>query len=138
MFGYPRVFIYRRTHTDDPCKCGVFGVCNCMGSKRKHHFNAVLGIGGAKPWKESKGIARRLTWVGVGRRPDGPADACSEPLVTFEHFRLMNEEGPLLKDCAPLLGEYMFAQGRIPRSAISCSLPKHIGEQVRGLWPLSA
>ena len=133
MADSKRVFIYRRTHTDDPCKSGVFGVCDCMKTHRKRQFDAALGIGGARPWEDSKGIARRLTWVGIGRRPDGPATWQKGPLVTFEHFCLMNEEGPLLEDCAPLLAEHMFAKGKIPRSAMSCSLSPNLQGEVQSL-----
>ena len=43
MHKKPIVLIYKRTHTGDPDKNGIFGINNCMGSVRDWEFYAVIG-----------------------------------------------------------------------------------------------
>ena len=126
-----RVFIYKRTHVGDPCEHGVFGIGDCMGSFRDWDFDAVLGIGGNRPWPSSHGIAGRLNWVGIG-----PSKHQSPPKhrglhVAFKHFCLMNKNGPMLSDCAPLLAEHMKMHMR--RWVLSDSLPPKIQREVETL-----
>lgn len=137
------VFIYIRTHINDPCECGTFGVCDCMGSFRNYNYDAVLGIGGKSPWKGCENIAQRLTWVGIcPHKKDPPAGkTCSEtkkrfrgPLVTFEHFCLMNEKGPLLSECAPWLNDHLFPEGKHRRYIMSKNLSdQKIRYEIEGL-----
>jgi hypothetical protein len=105
-----RTLIYKRTHSGDPdSETGVFGNRNCMGKVRGRKFDAVIGIGGIGPEPKRKGIAGKLTWVGIGPRrifddPDHPD--C--PLVTFEHFWYGGERGPLLEERYPALASRMY------------------------------
>lgn len=121
-----RVFIYRRTHVGDPCQCGIFGVDDCMGQDRSWHYDAVLGVGVDRPDPGSEGIAGRLTWVGIGPHKHQSPDHRG-PNVTFDHFCLLNAEGPLLGDCAPLLAAHMV------RVRMSDSLPFEVRCEVDAL-----
>lgn len=96
-----KVSIYKRTHTGDPCGCGVFGANDCMGGKRLHciKYHAVIGVAGPKPDRGSEKIAGRLTWVGIG--PRILDEFGRGPVLSFERFNLLNENGPLLSECAP-------------------------------------
>jgi hypothetical protein len=75
--------IYKRTHCDDPdSQTGVFGNEDCMGSKRAWPFDAVIGVGGISPWSDYKGIARKITWIGVDAKiVDCPDDRPRAVLV---------------------------------------------------------
>lgn len=103
-----RVLIYKRTHTGDPCRCGIFGVNDCMGSFRgRWNYDAVLGIGVAHPWPNSKEIAGKLTWVGIfPKKGDEQYRHDRGPVFTFDHFRLLDGSGPKLKECANSLWKY--------------------------------
>lgn len=119
-----RVFIYRRTHTGDPCRCGIFGVYDCMGRFRSRDFDAVLGVGVDSPDRGSEGIAGRLTWVGIGPCKHQSSDQHRAPNVTFDHFCLMDAKGPLLRERAPLLSTHMV------RQRMSDSLPFEVQREV--------
>jgi hypothetical protein len=113
-----RTLIYKRTHEGDPGpQTGVFGNHDCMGTVRGWRFDAVIGIGGIRPWPECKGIARRVTWVGIGPHKIGEP---SRPRVMFDHFRYYGNGGPLLKEKAPALARRMYDQN--VRVITSCSL----------------
>ena len=118
-----RIFIYRRTHIGDPCGCGIFGVHDCMGRCRAWDYDAVVGVGVDRPRRNSRGIAGRLTWVGIEPRKH-PCPGARGPQITFKHFCLMNEDGPLIEDCAPGLAEHM------ARVRMSDSLPPDIQSEV--------
>ena len=60
------ILIYKRTHNDDPGNEGIFGKHDCMGRVRDYQFDAVLGIGGKTTWSDSKGIALKINWIGIG------------------------------------------------------------------------
>ena len=128
-----RVFIYRRTHVGDPCRCGIFGVHNCMKSHRSWRYDAVIGVGGVGQMAESEGIAMRLTWVGISPHRRPPSARCPVVTVTFDHFCLMDGQGPWLSECAPLLAKHMFEEGGIPRSAMSDSRPPEIQDEIDAL-----
>ncbi len=64
-----RTLIYKRTHSGDPDHAGWFGVNDCMGRVRAWSFEAVIGVGGTGREARREGIARNLTWVGIGRPP---------------------------------------------------------------------
>ncbi len=132
MTGDRRVLIYRRTHIGDPCRCGVFGVCDCMGSCRDWDLGAVLGVGGVGAAPRSHGIAEKLTWVGIGPKK-GPEKNCRGSLVTSEHFCLMDKEGPLLRDDAPGLASHMCAEETTRRFAMSDSLSPDLRDEVQKL-----
>lgn len=106
-----RTLIYKRTHEGDPDpQTGVFGNHDCMKTVRGWVYDAVIGIGGVGHEAERNGIARKLTWIGIGRRNKAQEEMDKEgdPLVTFEHFRYYGEEGPLLKEVAPALARHMY------------------------------
>lgn len=64
-----RILVYRRTHTGDPDgEHKEFGYHDCMGSVRDRDYDAVIGIGGKRPWPGDAGIKERVTWVGNGRK----------------------------------------------------------------------
>jgi hypothetical protein len=61
----PVVMIYKRTHKGDPGQDGIFGINGCMGGMRKREYDAVIGIGGKRPWSRDKDIACRINWIGI-------------------------------------------------------------------------
>lgn len=145
-----KVLIYRRTQMYDPCQCGIFGICDCMGKVRSWDYNAVIGIGAKDA--EDDNISYKLTWVGINAHKQNSLTIgvdkkckykeCKEvdikyqfrgPLVTFKHFCLVNEKGPMLSDCAPLLYQHMFTHKKIPHAALSMSRPEDIQKEVTNL-----
>lgn len=104
-----KVLIYKRTHTGDPDNRGIFGIHNCMGTVRGRKYDAVIGLGGKKPWENNKGIAYKINWIGVGRQPPYSAKD-KKPQVSFSYFCLMDEHGPLVKDAAPNLYNFMYCE----------------------------
>ncbi len=115
-----RTLIYKRTHEGDPHPhTGVFGNKDCMGSLRGWEFDAVIGVGGIKPWLGYEGIARRLTWVGIGARKFLTRKP-SHPLVMFDHFLYLGKDGQPLEEIAPALASRMYDKN--VRQITSCSL----------------
>ena len=106
-----RTLVYKRTHTGDPDRGGRFGIHGCMGRVRAWSFDAVVGIGGMGSEPSRYGIDGRVTWIGIGPRT-GPARDPRGPLVTFDHFILFDERGPLLHEHAPRLAAHMYG-GRV-------------------------
>src|SRR5207302_400083 len=51
------------------------------------------------------GIARKLTWVGIGPHKTGDSQ---RPKVTFDHFRYYGKMGLLLEEVAPALARRMY------------------------------
>ncbi|MDN7445671.1 hypothetical protein QZM64_41655 [Burkholderia cepacia] len=107
----PKILVYKRTHTGDPNESGLFGCNDCMGQVRNWSFDHVIGIGGTSPWRGDEGIAKKVNWIGMGRKayditPNGHA------IWAFEHFILLNENGPLLQSDYPLLYEHMLETNR--------------------------
>lgn len=98
--------VYKRTHRGDPDERGIFGVDDCMGRVRRLDFNAVIGVGGKRPDSGHEGIARRVNWIGIGREERGMNKR--GPCWSFEFYRLLNDDGPELKELAPNLFRYMF------------------------------
>lgn len=104
-----RTLIYKRTHSGDPDpETGVFGNHDCMGCVRSRSYDAVIGVGGCSPEPMRNGIARKLTWVGIGPHKVGDARC---PQVTFDHFLYYGEEGPALEELAPELARHLY-EGR--------------------------
>ena len=106
-----RTLIYKRTHTGDPDAAGRFGIHGCMGRVRGWSFDAVIGIGGLGAEPTQYGIDGRITWIGIGPRRATAKDARG-PLVTFDHFLLLDDRGPLLHERAPHLAKHMY-EGRV-------------------------
>lgn len=105
-----RILTYKRTHIGDPDSTGQFGINDCMGRVRNRRFDAVIGVGGVGPEPRSEGIAGKLTWIGIGpRRVAGPWRG---DIVSFEHFVLLDAEGPDFRRVAPNLARRLF-DGRV-------------------------
>lgn len=107
-----RILIYKRTHRNDPSMSGCFGNRNCMGRIRDYSFDAVIGVGSEKPWRDSKTMAGKLTWIGIGptKRKDFDERGDRVTLVTFDHFWLDNANGPLFRGIAPMLAKRFFGK----------------------------
>jgi len=102
-----QILTYKRTHTGDPNAAGEFGIYDCMGRVRSWGFDAVIGVGGLGAEPRSFGIDGRVTWVGLNPTWK-PTQSGRAPLVTFELFRLLDEDGPMLQDLAPLLARRIY------------------------------
>lgn len=134
-----RVLVYRRTHRGDPDNINrEFGYWDCMGQVRDWQYDAVIGIGGVKPWPGDEAIQKRLTWVGIGRVQDGQQHRRAATgqdmkrmraenkefagfrgsIVSFETFVLWDENCPSIEKHYSALFNYMFSQGKIPHAAI--------------------
>lgn len=116
----PRILIYKRTHEGDPDPgTGVFGNNDCMKRVRGFQYDAVIGVGGVGCEPRVKGIAGKVTWIGVGphRRRSTRREG---PLVTFDYFRYFGQAGPLLEVLAPKLAGRIF--GRNVRVVMSTGL----------------
>ncbi len=121
-----RTLIYKRTHSGDPCpRAGVFGNHNCMGSVRGWCYDAVIGVGGIGR-ECCKGIAGKLTWVGIGPKKKGDARC---PKVTFDHFVHYGEKGKDLLTEFPLLARRIYG-GRV-RLIMSTSLSEEERREVK-------
>jgi hypothetical protein len=106
-----RTLIYKRKHSGDPDpETGIFGNHKCMKRVREWPFNAVIGVGGIGREPERKGIARKLTWVGIGPQKVGIGED-GHPLLKFNHFLYYGETGQLLKDVAPALAKRIYDGG---------------------------
>lgn len=101
-----KVLVYKRTHQGDPCEHGLFGVGDCMGSVRSYVFDAVIGVGGKGLEPRREGIAKKLTWIGIGPKCAGRAKR--GPVWSFRHFILFEEHGPAVRDLAPNLALRMY------------------------------
>jgi hypothetical protein len=105
--------VYKRTHEGDPDPlAGVFGVHDCMHQVRDWPCGAIIGIGGVGPEPQRCGIARRLTWIGIGPRKDYHGQPPRQPLVRFDHFLYLGQAGPPLPDVAPGLAAFMYDTNR--------------------------
>lgn len=145
------ILVYRRTHRGDPDnQHKVFGFHDCMGSVRNwKHYDAVIGIGGLKPWPGHEGIAQKITWVGIGPIPSaaGPTDVARMqgnhpdfthfrgPLVKFKEFFLWDENGPSVKDF-PKLYKYMFADKHISRAAMN-DFPPEVQRELENILKMA-
>jgi hypothetical protein len=122
-----RTLIYKRTHSGDPDpKTGVFGCNNCMKTVRGWGFDAVIGIGGTGREPVCEGIAGKLTWIGIGKHetindPSRSFVTPSCPLVTFDHFLYYGEQGPLLRNIAPVLANRMLYDNNVRKLMDSLS-----------------
>lgn len=103
------ILIYKRTHIGDPNESGRFGNHNCMGRVRSWAFDAVIGVGGIGQEVVRNKIASKVNWVGIGPTSVGIASD-GYPVIKFERFCLLDENGPLLKELAPKLARRMFAK----------------------------
>jgi hypothetical protein len=97
-----------------------------MGRVRKSSFDAVIGVGGKSPDRGHKSIANKINWVGI--KPQVVGNRLRGPLLTFESFVLLEENGPHVKDLAPHLFKYMFEDKNV-RLVMSQNLPTEILRQ---------
>ncbi len=80
-----------------------------MGRVREWHFEAVIGIGGIGQEPASRGIDRKIMWIGIGP-VEVDVDDNDNRILAFEHFYLRDEKGRLLRDIAPRLAKRLFKQ----------------------------
>ena len=104
-----RTLIYKRTHIGDPDESGCFGIYCCMGSVRGWQYDAVIGVGGVGREPTSCGIAEKITWIGIRPTEIGTAED-GYPLIVFERFRLLDENGPDFRDKAPKIANRLFSR----------------------------
>lgn len=131
---YPKVLIYKRTHRGDPGPDGVFGIHDCMGSVRDREYDAVIGIGGVRPWKGEEGIAYKINWIGIA--PTKHIGDGRGPLVTFGKYILFDDKGPLLEDLAPNLYNHMYVDVH-RRLIMTPSLPEVIQKEINVILNLA-
>jgi hypothetical protein len=131
-----RVLIYKRTHPFDPSTEGVFGCEDCMGAVRRRRFQAVIGVGGIGAEPRRWGIDRRLNWVGVGAHVSEIVPmGYRGPLVTFDRFLLLEDQGPMLGIIAPALAHHVFSVHR--RVVMSDGLSAAIQRDIRRILALT-
>ena len=104
-----RTLVCKRTHIGDPNNQGEFGCNGCMGGVRDWDYDAVIGIGGQSEEPLKWGIARKLTWIGIGPHKTS-VPGKKFPILTFDHFLKFDEEGQLLADLAPHLADLMYVK----------------------------
>lgn len=104
-----RTLIYKRTHTGDPDRSGRFGIYDCMGSVRRWEFDAVIGVAGFGRDATTQRIAGKVTWIGIGPHKF-PAGSRRGPLVTFDHFLLLDAKGPSFVARAPHLAARFYSK----------------------------
>ncbi len=105
-----RILTYKRTHIGDPDHTGRFGIHDCMGKIRNFEYDAVIGVGGVGVEPQNCGIARKINWVGINPSKS-PGKENKDVEVTFEYFLLLEAQGPLLEELAPLLARRMYEKG---------------------------
>jgi hypothetical protein len=127
--------IYKRTHTGDPNKLGVFGCDDCMGRVRSRKFGAVIGVGGKSPWRGYEDIALKINWIGIAPTSTKGLQGRG-PRLRFQHFVLYEETGPYLKTLAPNLFRYMFEDQHV-RVVMSRSLSPKMQEEVTQILGLA-
>ena len=124
-----KILVYRRTHIGDPNhETQTFGIADCMGSVRNWTYDAVIGIGGTKPDRGHEGIKEKITWVGITpiflKFDDQKCKNFRGKLVSFETFKVWDENGMPVEGNYPKLYKYMFEDRKIPRAALN--FPKDI------------
>lgn len=123
--------IYKRTHPGDPNSRGHFGNEDCMGRVRAYSFDAIIGVGGIGAESSSHALDGKVNWIGIGpRRHDRPRGR--GPIVTFDHFILLESQGPPLASLAPTLARRLFENNvRILRDKISPREQREIRELLK-------
>jgi hypothetical protein len=107
-----RTLIYKRTHHGDPDAQGRFGIHGCMGRVRTWAFEAVIGVGGKRPWPEWKKLAGKVNWIGIGPQRTGETDRRGFPILTFRHFLLFEPDDaqvPSFSELAPQLANRIYS-----------------------------
>jgi hypothetical protein len=109
-----------------------------MGPVRRWNFDAVIGVGGSRPWTGHEEIANRINWIGVNADKTKPRNPrWRGPLVTFERFLLYKgDQGPKLKTLAPKLFKYMFEEKHV-RAVMSQSLNSQMQKEITRILGLA-
>ncbi len=131
----PIVMIYKRTHRGDPGPDGVFGIHDCMGYIRNRSFDAVIGVGGSKPWAEDIDIALKVNWIGI-TPVKFQNDLHRGPDVIFEKFCLYDEKGVDIRLIAPNLYNYMYVDAN-RRVVMSYSVPAKCYPEIEKILSLA-
>jgi len=133
MMRMKRVLIYKRTHTGDPDRRGQFGIHDCMGRVRARKFDAVIGIGGISAEPRSHNIDRRINWIGIGPHKSW-LNGRRGPVVVFDHFILLESNGPHLEELAPQLARHMYRTNR--RHVMSNRLSGALSAEIKKILAL--
>ena len=107
-----RILTYKRTHIGDPDKSGRFGINDCMGKVRDFRYDAVIGVGGTGYEPRSYGIDRKINWVGICPKRRSCVQGYRAGVIEFEHFVLLDSDGPLLQSLAPNLAGKIYCGRR--------------------------
>ena len=105
-----KILIYKRTHTGDPNKEGVFGFTDCMGRVRSYEFDVIIGVGGIGNEPQNCGIAKKVTWIGINPIKKKSIIPMRGPILTFEKFKLFDQDGPLLETFGDSLPKRLFCK----------------------------
>jgi hypothetical protein len=132
----PVVLIYKRTHTGDPDHRGIFGINTCMGSVRNWEFDAVIGVGGKRPWQGDEEIACKVNYVGTGAKKYSINPKDGHPYVIFDHFCLFDEKGELVETILEKLHKYMYEDANV-RLVKSDSLPENMQLEIQEILKLA-
>jgi hypothetical protein len=124
--------VYKRTHTGDPDKSGIFGIHDCMGRVRRWRFDAVIGVGGKSPYRGHEDIALKINWIGISPSATEAPRGFRGPFVEFKCFVLLEEDGPYLKKLAPKLFRHIFDDAHV-RFVMSRNLPDEMQGEVQKL-----
>jgi hypothetical protein len=124
--------VYKRTHTGDPEKSGIFGIQDCMGRVRRWRFDSVIGVGGKSPNRGHEDIALKINWIGISPSTTKAPQGFRGPFVKFKCFVLFEEDGPDLKKFAPNLFRHIFEDQHV-RLVMSRSLPCEMQEEVQNI-----
>ncbi|HKO20093.1 MAG TPA: hypothetical protein VJU82_14520 [Acidobacteriaceae bacterium] len=80
-----------------------------MGQVRSWDYDAVIGVGGIGSESSSNQLARKVNWIGIGAHKRLVSNARG-PIVTFDHFLLYEETGPILQALAPTLAGRLYGR----------------------------
>ena len=114
-----RILTYKRTHVGDPDNLGRFGINDCMGRVRNFRYEAVIGVGGTGYEPRSRGIDRKINWVGINPKWVTYMPGYRGGVIEFEHFVLLEGNGPLLESLAPNLARKIYRRCRYLLDAYS-------------------
>jgi len=84
-----------------------------MGKVRSWRFDAAIGVGGQSAEPRRHGIDGKVNWIGItAQKSDGADSPYEAPVVTFDHFCLMENSGPELAVVAPKLARHLYDVNR--------------------------
>jgi hypothetical protein len=112
----------------------MFGGRDCMKTIRARSFDAIIGVGGARPWYDDKEIAHKLSWIGI--KPHKFASRVQMglrgPFMAFEHFKDLGEHGRLLE--APNLADHIYTKGARHIMNLSSKEQQEVEEILKLAW----